>query len=62
MKPIYIVTIIFLILLNTFLLLQLAKCCTIKIDLPEEYSVASSKDTFIGIKKNDTLFIHFKKN
>lgn len=31
----------------------------IKLDLPEEYSQATSTDTLIAIKKGDTLFVQF---
>lgn len=31
----------------------------ITIDLPEEYSQATSNDTLIAIKRNDTLFVQF---
>lgn len=31
----------------------------IKLDLPEEYSQATSKDTLIAIKQGDTLFVQF---
>lgn len=34
----------------------------IKVDLPEEYSQATSNDTLIAIKKGNTLFVQFNNN
>jgi biopolymer transport protein ExbD len=31
------------------------------IDLPEEYPIAKPTDTLIGVKKDNTLYLHFKK-
>lgn len=68
MKTVYISTAILLTILNATVLSiliankQLATKPSINIDLPEEYAISKPTDTFIGIKKNDTLFIQFKKN
>jgi hypothetical protein len=48
--------------LTIILIMQAKKELATDIDYPEEYSIAKTTDTLIGVKKGNTLYLEFKKN